>query len=57
MNLIIRLVFFVVVIGSLAGCNKKTITKILKSKDVEYKLGMAEQYYADKKYSKAQFIY
>lgn len=57
MNLIIRLVFFVVVIGSLAGCNKKTITKILKSKDVEYKLGMAEQYYANKKYSKAQILY
>ena len=57
MNLIIRLVFFVVVIGSLAGCNKKTITNILKSKDVEYKLGMAEQYYANKKYSKAQILY
>lgn len=57
MNLIIRLLFLVIVVGSLAGCNKKTITKILKSKDVEYKLGMAEQYYANKKFSKAQVIY
>ncbi len=57
MNLITRFVFFVVVIGSLAACNKKTITNILKSKDVEYKLGMAEQYYANKKYSKAQILY
>ncbi len=57
MNLITRLLFIVLVFGALAGCNKKTITNILKSKDVEYKLGMAEQYYANKKYSKAQILY
>lgn len=57
MNLIIRLFFLVIVAGSLSGCNKKTITKILKSKDVEYKLGMAEQYYANKKFNKAQVLY
>jgi outer membrane protein assembly factor BamD len=57
MNLITRLLFIVFVFGALTGCNKKTITNILKSKDVEYKLGMAEQYYANKKYSKAQILY
>ncbi len=41
----------------LAGCNKNSVAKILKNKDVEYKLGMAEQYYANKKYSKAQILY
>ncbi len=57
MNLITRLLLVVLVFGALTGCNKKTITNILKSKDVEYKLGMAEQYYANKKYSKAQILY
>ena len=33
------------------------INKILKSNDPEYKLRMAEQYYAKKKYSQAQVIY
>jgi len=57
MNLIIRFLFVVTVVGTLTGCSKKTITNILKSKDVEYKLGMAEQYYANKKWSKAQILY
>jgi outer membrane protein assembly factor BamD len=57
MNLITRFLIVVLVFGALTGCNKKTITTILKSKDVEYKLGMAEQYYANKKYSKAQILY
>jgi outer membrane protein assembly factor BamD len=39
----------------LVGCNG--LTKILKSKDAEYKLRMAEQYYAKKKYNYAQQIY
>ncbi|MFT3846897.1 MAG: outer membrane protein assembly factor BamD [Lacibacter sp.] len=58
MNFRIRIiVLFSAVLIVLGGCNKKTVTKILKSKDVEYKLGMAEQYYANKKYSKAQILY
>jgi outer membrane protein assembly factor BamD len=40
----------------LAGCSKG-ITKILKSPDPEYKLRMAEKYYVDKKYTKAQALY
>ena len=37
------------------GCNG--FNKILKSKDHEYKLKMAEQYYAKKKYNFAQQLY
>ena len=40
---------------SLAGC--KGINSVLKSKDPEYKLRMAEQYYVKKKYNFAQQIY
>lgn len=35
----------------------KSITKILKSPDPEYKLRMAEQFFVKKKYSKAQQVY
>lgn len=35
----------------------KSLTKLLKNPDYAYKLRMAEQYYAKKKYSKAQIIY
>ena len=39
----------------LAGCGG--INKVLKSKDAQYKLRMAEQYYAKKKYNYAQQVY
>jgi outer membrane protein assembly factor BamD len=39
------------------GSGKKSITKILKNPDQEYKLRMAEQYFAKKKYNRAQLIY
>jgi outer membrane protein assembly factor BamD len=48
--LIIAFVFSLVV-----GCHG--ISKVLKNKDPEYKLRMAEQYYAKKKYSYAQQLY
>ncbi len=35
----------------------KSVAKILKSKDPEYKLRMAEQFYVKKKYNKAQQLY
>jgi outer membrane protein assembly factor BamD len=57
MNTGLRLLLLFVLIGSLVACNKKTVTKILKSNDIEYKLRMAEQYFANKKYSRAQIIY
>lgn len=40
----------------LAGCGT-SFNKILKNKDYEYKLRMAEQFYVKKKYSKAQLLY
>lgn len=42
-------------ISILAGCGG--INKILKNKDPHYKLRMAEQYYAKKKYNYAQQVY
>lgn len=38
------------------SCNNK-FAKVLKSKDNEYKYKMAEQYYAEKKYDKAQQLF
>lgn len=40
----------------LASCTTK-FGKVIKSKDKEYKLKMAEQYYANKEYDKAQQLY
>ena len=40
---------------SLSSCNK--FSKIQKSKDVEYKLTKADEYYANKSYRKAQQLY
>ncbi|MBU3714138.1 MAG: outer membrane protein assembly factor BamD [Ferruginibacter sp.] len=39
----------------LGSCNR--FSKVLKSKDYDYKLKMAEVYFEDKKYSKAQQLY
>lgn len=49
--------FFAVLFFSflLLGCNG--FNKVMKSKDPEYKLKMAEQYYAKKRYNYAQQIY
>ncbi len=49
-NILILIAVFLV-----AGCGG--INKILKNKDPEYKLRIAEQYFAKKKYSKAQSLY
>ena len=50
-----RVLLFIVVAGLLSSCHG--INKVLKSKDPEYKLRMAEQYYVKKKYHFAQAIY
>jgi outer membrane protein assembly factor BamD len=50
-----RVILFIVIISLLGSCNG--INKILKSKDPEYKLRMAEQYFVKKKYHLAQAIY
>jgi len=50
-----RVILFIIIAGLLISCNG--INKILKSKDPEYKLRMAEQFYVKKKYHLAQAIY
>lgn len=49
--------FFLIAIVSLLLVNCRGISKVLKSPDPEYKLRMAEQYYAKKKYTYAQQLY
>lgn len=65
-------IFLVLLMALLGSCNKKatprkaaaakarnkaTVARILKNPDVEYRLRMAEQFFANKKYSKAQLLY
>jgi outer membrane protein assembly factor BamD len=50
-----RLFLLITIAGLLTSCSG--INKILKNKDPEYKLRMAEQYYVKKKYSLAQVLY
>jgi outer membrane protein assembly factor BamD len=49
--------FFTAVFFSLFLLSCNGLSKVLKNKDPEYKLKMAEQYYAKKKYNYAQQIY
>jgi outer membrane protein assembly factor BamD len=49
--------FFAAVLLTVALVSCNGISKVLKSKDPHYKLRMAEQYYAKKKYSYAQQLY
>jgi outer membrane protein assembly factor BamD len=46
---------FLIFLISLTACNK--YNKVLKSKDFQYKLTMADKYYANKKYKYAQQLY
>ena len=50
-----RVFLLIIIVGLLSGCGG--INKILKSKDPEYKLRMAEQYFVKKKYNYAQSLY
>jgi outer membrane protein assembly factor BamD len=47
--------FLFLLIGT--SCNRHSFNRIMKSKDLELKYRKAEQYYADKKYSKAQMVF
>ncbi|MEY3945370.1 MAG: outer membrane protein assembly factor BamD [Bacteroidota bacterium] len=47
--------FFLVLILAISSCSK--FGKVLKSKDFEYKLKMANQYYDQKEYRKSQVLY
>ena len=48
--------YLIVLVVLLVSCSHG-ITKVLKNKDPEYKLRMAEQYFAKKKYSYSQQVY
>jgi len=50
-----RLVLIIIIIALLSSCHG--INKILKNKDPEYKLRMAEKYYVKKKYNYAYQLY
>lgn len=50
-----KFLYLLLFIGLGTGCNG--IGKVLKSKDQDYKLRMAEKYYAAKKYNQAQQLY
>lgn len=50
-----RLIFVFLLVGSCLACNN--FAKVQKSSDYDYKLRMAEQYYAKKKYNYAQQLY
>ena len=50
------LTIIVLSVGLLSGCGK-SMTKLLKNPDAEYKLRMAEQFFAKKSYVKAQQVY
>ena len=51
-----RILFFSILLVGFSSCTSK-FGKIQKSKDYEYKYKMAEQFYAEKKYSFAQMLY
>lgn len=51
-----RFIPILIAVFFLSSCSKG-ITKILKSPDPEYKLRVAEKYFAQKKYNKAQVLY
>src|SRR5688500_14007054 len=51
-----RLVSFLLISLILSSC-AESLTKVLQSDDPHYKLRMAENYYAKKKYTQAQQVY
>lgn len=62
---LVWILFFALFLGSCHGgkhvaqksSGKKSLSKILKNHDYEYKRRMAEQFFATKKYTKAQQVY
>src|SRR5438045_9777335 len=49
------LLLFIFATGTLVSCSK--FSKVQKSTDYDFKLRMAEQYYAKKKYNQAQILF
>ena len=56
MRNIIKFAFIILITSVLVSCGK-SMSKLLKSTDVAYKLKMAEQFYAKKEYNKAQQVF
>lgn len=58
-EMLLKYSWLLVIVVFLASCSsgKKSMSKILKNPDPAYKLRIAEQYFAKKKYIKAQQIY
>ncbi|KIC91976.1 outer membrane protein assembly factor BamD [Flavihumibacter solisilvae] len=50
-------VFFLVIVAALLGTGCSKFAKVQKSTDYDYKLRMADQYFAKKKYNQAQQLY
>jgi outer membrane protein assembly factor BamD len=57
MKRICNLFFGFICLLAICGCSHDSISKILKNGDVEYRLRMAEKFFATKKYAKAQLLY
>jgi outer membrane protein assembly factor BamD len=57
MKRLVHISFLVLILVSVVSCNRNSITRIMKSKDVEYKYRKGEQFYATKKYTKAQIVF
>jgi outer membrane protein assembly factor BamD len=51
-----RNILVLVALFLLSACSK-SISKVMKNPDPEYKLRMAEKYFVQEKYSKAQMLY
>jgi outer membrane protein assembly factor BamD len=51
------LLFGTIFLIAFCGCSRNNLSKILKSGDAEYRLRMAEKFFASQKYAKAQLIY
>ncbi|MFZ9660840.1 MAG: outer membrane protein assembly factor BamD [Chitinophagaceae bacterium] len=53
-----QFILAILVLASFASCSKfNKFNKVLKSKDYDYKLKMAHQYYSNKKYRQSQTLY
>ncbi len=52
-----RSVVFIIITALLLSACNKSMTKLLKNPDPEFKLRLAEQFFVKKKYNKAQIVY
>ena len=57
MRFIVHIILLLGFLFSMSSCNKNSFNRIMKSKDTEFKYRKGEQFYASKKYTKAQMIF